>query len=153
MGRRAIRAMSIGAVVLAWVATGAMQDRFPDGEGKAEMLKVCGECHEPDNVFAFPKMAPEWTLTLADMKQRGTEATPQEWQAIELYLDKYFALIPINTSPADELVRTMDVTPAVADAIVTYRKESGPFKSVDDLKKVSGLDAAKVDARKDRLLF
>ena len=53
----------------------------------------------------------------------------------------------------EEIQRTVDVTGAVAQAIVTYRREHGNFKSIDDLKKVPGLEAAKANARKNRLIF
>jgi competence ComEA-like helix-hairpin-helix protein len=42
---------------------------------------------------------------------------------------------------------------ATAEAIVKYRDERGRFGAIEDLKKVPGLDAAKVEARKDRLVF
>ena len=148
---RAALAVAGGVCLLA--ASAQTQDRFPTGRGKAELLKVCSGCHEPDNVFAFPKTVPEWAKTLDDMAQRGTEATPAEWQAIELYLDKFVALIPINRATSEELVRTMDVTEDIGAAIATYREQHGAFKSTADLKRVPGLDAEKVDARRDRLVF
>jgi competence protein ComEA len=40
-----------------------------------------------------------------------------------------------------------------AAAIIEYRAKNGPFKSIEDLKKVPGIDAAKIEARKDRLTF
>ncbi len=153
MNRRSLFALSCSAVVLVLTMSAAMQDRFPTGPGKAELVKVCSSCHEPDNVFAYPQTAGEWADTLQKMAQLGAEATPDDWRLIEQYLDANLALIPINAAPAVELQRTMDVTEAVADAIVKHRKEKGGFKSVDDVKKVPGVDASKVDARKDRLIF
>ena len=38
-----------------------------------------------------------------------------------------------------------------AAAIIEYRTKNGNFKSIDDLKKVPGIDPAKIDAKKDRL--
>ena len=92
-------------------------------------------------------------MTLATMARQGAEATDEEWRLVEQYLDVNLAIIRINAAAADEIHRTVDVTDTVADAVVKYRDQNGPFKSVDDLKKVPGLDAAKVDARKDRLIF
>ena len=37
--------------------------------------------------------------------------------------------------------------------MIAYREKNGLFKSVDDLKKVPGIDAKKIDAKKDRLYF
>ena len=41
----------------------------------------------------------------------------------------------------------------VAEAIVKRRAEKGNYTSVDDIKRVSGVDAAGIDARKDRFVF
>jgi competence protein ComEA len=143
-------AAAVGMIAVRGVAT---QDRFPNGAGKSELVKVCSGCHDPDNVFAYSMTAREWTDTLNNMAERGTEATADEWQAIELYLDRYFATIPVNRAGSDELARTMDVMPAVGEAIVAYRREHGTFKTIDDLKRVPGLEAAKVDSRKARVIF
>ena len=40
-----------------------------------------------------------------------------------------------------------------AAAVIAYRTKNGPFKSIEDLKKVPGIDAAKIEAKKDRLSF
>ncbi len=36
---------------------------------------------------------------------------------------------------------------------MAYRAEKGDFKTVDEVKKVPGLEAGKVDAQKARLVF
>ncbi|HKB09830.1 MAG TPA: helix-hairpin-helix domain-containing protein [Vicinamibacterales bacterium] len=133
------------------VATG--QDKFVDGPGKPELLKVCGGCHDAEIVLANLKTPAEWTETLQNMAQQGAEATPAEWGSIEKYLDANLALIAINKAPAEELQLTMDVSSDVAGAVVKQRREHGPFKSVDDVKKVAGIDAAKVEARSKRFVF
>jgi competence protein ComEA len=116
-------------------------------------VKVCSGCHDAEIVLANLKTPGEWSETLQDMAQQGAEATPTEWGLIEKYLDLNLAIIAINKAAAEELQLTLDVTREVADAVVTYRHDNGPFKSVDDVKKVPGMDAAKVDARKSRFVF
>jgi competence protein ComEA len=153
MNRAASFAVNVAAVVLVLTIPGAMQDRFPNGPGKAELVKVCSGCHEAETILAHAQTAGEWAKTLETMVQLGAQATPDEWRLIEQYLDANYALIQINLVAADEIRATMDVTQAVADAIVKYRQEKGRFKSLDDLKKVPDLDAAKVDALRDRLIF
>jgi competence protein ComEA len=153
MTRCAVFAFGLPSAVLLLTITGATQDRFPDAPGKAELIKVCSGCHEAETVLAHAQTAGEWAGTLANMAQLGAEGTPEEWRLIERYLDAQLAMIAINKAPADEIQRTVDVPEAVAQAIVTYRQEHGNFKSIDELKNVPGLDAAKADARKDRLIF
>jgi competence protein ComEA len=153
MNRSATLAIGFAAAIAFMTMSAAMQDRFQDGHGKTELLRVCSGCHDPETVLANPQTAPEWSETLATMARQGAEATDEEWRLVEQYLDVNLAIIRINAAAADEIHRTVDVTDTVADAVVKYRDQNGPFKSVDDLKKVPGLDAAKVDARKDRLIF
>ena len=38
-------------------------------------------------------------------------------------------------------------------AVIAYRDKHGPFKSVEDLKKVPGIDVKEIEAHKDRLYF
>jgi competence protein ComEA len=153
MPRSSILVMLAGAVWMASAVGAAMQDRFPDGAGKAEVVRVCNGCHDAEIILANLKTAGEWTNTLHDMAEQGAEASPDEWKVIESYIDANFALIPVNKAGADELARTIDVAADVAAAIVKARQDNGPFKSVDDIKKVAGVDAAKVDARKNRFVF
>jgi competence protein ComEA len=40
-----------------------------------------------------------------------------------------------------------------AEAIVRYREEKGSFKTLDDLKKVPGIDPGKLEAKKASLEF
>jgi competence protein ComEA len=129
------------------------QDRFPDGAGKPELQKVCSGCHDAEIVLAHLQTPTEWVETFQKMVDVGADAPPGEWRLIEQYIDTNLALIAVNKSPASELELTMDVPPGVASAIVKHRQENGPFKALDDVKKVAGVDAAKVDARKNRFVF
>lgn len=47
-----------------------------------------------------------------------------------------WAAVNINTATVAELDAVKGVTPKQAAAIVEYREKNGPFKSVDELKKV-----------------
>lgn len=152
-GRVSTGLAALVTVFVSSLIAAGLQDKFPDGPGKAEVVKVCSGCHDAEIVLANLKTPGEWAETLQNMAQQGAEATPAEWGLIEKYLDLNFALIMINKAAVEELQLTMDVTREVADAIVKYRRENGPFKSVDDVKKVAGVDAAKVDARKSRFVF
>jgi competence protein ComEA len=60
--------------------------------------------------------------------------------------------IDINSADAQVLADTMiGVGPAKADAIVAYRKENGPFKSVDDLALIKGIGEATLDKNRAKL--
>ena len=52
-----------------------------------------------------------------------------------------------------DLESRLTLTRSQAAAIIQYRTKKGSFKSIEDLKKVPGVDAAKIEAKKDRLVF
>ncbi|HKB58771.1 MAG TPA: helix-hairpin-helix domain-containing protein [Gallionellaceae bacterium] len=49
-----------------------------------------------------------------------------------------FAAVNLNTATKEELDTVKGIGPVKAQAIIDYRKQHGPFKSVDDLKNVRG---------------
>jgi competence protein ComEA len=49
-----------------------------------------------------------------------------------------FAAVNLNTATKDELDAVKGIGPVKAQAIVDYRQKNGSFKSVDDLKNVTG---------------
>ena len=53
--------------------------------------------------------------------------------------------VDINSATAEELQQLMGVGPVLAQAIVDYRAEHGPFVSVDELLEVSGIGEAKLE--------
>jgi competence protein ComEA len=57
--------------------------------------------------------------------------------------------VNINTATAEELTRLSNVGIAKAAAIVSYREEHGPFRSVQDLTKVSGIGERIVEMNLD----
>lgn len=57
--------------------------------------------------------------------------------------------ININTATAEALTEIPGVGEATAEKIVTYRKENGKFKTIEDIKNVSGIGDKKYEAIKD----
>ena len=57
--------------------------------------------------------------------------------------------VDVNTATAEELEELMGIGPVLAQAIVEYRSEHGPFESIDELLEVSGIGEAKLDNIRD----
>lgn len=61
------------------------------------------------------------------------------------------ARVNLNTCGAEELDALPGIGPALAERIVAYRDEHGPFRSADDVRKVPGVNKALATALKDSL--
>jgi competence protein ComEA len=59
--------------------------------------------------------------------------------------------ININTATAEELQSLWNIGPAKAGAIVEYRSQHGLFRTVEDLKKVSGIGPATFDRNRNKM--
>lgn len=57
--------------------------------------------------------------------------------------------VNINTSGTSELDILEGVGPATAKAIIEYREQNGPFKTIEDIKKVKGIGDSKFNKMKD----
>ena len=60
-------------------------------------------------------------------------------------------LIDINTAEVWLLSALPGIGDTLADRIVTYRIQNGPFESIDDLKKVEGIRGATYEKLKDKI--
>ena len=58
-------------------------------------------------------------------------------------------LVNINTADADRLISLRGIGPALAQRIIDYREQNGPFKSIDELKNVRGIGDKKFADIKD----
>jgi competence protein ComEA len=94
---------------------------------------------------------------VGDMIARGARGTDEEFGAIVDYLSKHFlgeAARPLNINRANniELESVAGLTRREAAALLKWRQDTGLCKSLDELKKVPGLDFKKIEARKDFLV-
>ena len=59
--------------------------------------------------------------------------------------------LDLNTATAVQLDALPGIGPTTAAAVVAYRDKHGAFRSLDDLRQIKGLSAAKIDAIRDLL--
>jgi competence protein ComEA len=91
------------------------------------------------------------------MIARGAKGTDEEFAAVLDYLSKNFlgdAPRPLNINRANniELESVAGLTRTEAAALLKWRQAAGFCKSLEDLKKVPGIDYKKIEARKDFLV-
>jgi competence protein ComEA len=144
-------------IVLATLA-GAAWAQLPDGPGKAETEKICSQCHDLARSISQHQDRTGWETTVEKMVASGAKATDTEIEAVVNYLATHFAAetvprINVNKARAIELEAGLRLKRSEAAAVIAYRAKNGPFNSIEDLKNVPGIDAAKIEAQKDRLTF
>jgi competence protein ComEA len=71
--------------------------------------------------------------------------------AAEPVVNKPAAKLDINTASAAELIALDGIGKSYADRIVEYRKANGPFKTAEDIMKVSGIGKATWEKLKDKI--
>jgi competence protein ComEA len=130
--------------------------RLPEGPGKEIAGKLCLDCHDSGNFRKARFSSQEWSDSVADMVERGAKGTPAEIEAVVAYLAKNFgpdSPVRINTAPFAEIKVVLGFTVAEVRALVEYREKNGDLKSFEELLKVPGMDAAKVEAQRARITF
>lgn len=61
------------------------------------------------------------------------------------------APVNLNQASAEELTKLKGIGPKMAERILAYRKEHGPFKTVDQIVEVKGIGNAKFQKLKDKI--
>jgi competence protein ComEA len=151
-----VRERSLAAFLLAAGSAWAQGAAIPPGKAEAE--RICIQCHEFARSVAPRQDRAGWQATMDKMVALGAKGTQKDFDAIVDYLAKTYPgeevpKIKVNEARAIELESGLSLTRSQAAAVVQYRTRNGDFKSIEDLKKVPGIDAAKIEARKDQLLF
>jgi competence protein ComEA len=141
-------------LLLAGIAWG----QFPDLPGKDVTLRACGTCHEPERAASLHQTQDGWDAVMTAMAGRGMDLSDADYTTVLTYLSKAFPAPPpkplnINTASAIDLETTLSLLRSQAAAVIAYRDKFGKFKSLDDLKKIPGLDFAKLEEKKERIAF
>ena len=151
-------AVAAALVLSAGAASRLSAQQLPEGPGKAETEKLCVKCHELARSIAPRQDRDGWHATMTKMSMLGMKATDEEIQAVSDYLSKNFpaadlAKLKINEAKAIDFESAFSLRRSQAMAIIAYRTKNGAFRSMEDLKKVPGIDFARIEARKDRIAF
>jgi competence protein ComEA len=141
-------------VALAATSLPSTAEGLPDGPGKDLVEAICSSCHDTERVAAQQLTKPQWEAKVLEMLQEEPDVKQSERDKIVEYLATNFpARANVNKADAKELQALLEISPESAAAIVSYRQKNGSFKTLDDLKKVPGVDAAKLDAKREIIDF
>jgi competence protein ComEA len=148
--------MARTALVLLFSLGAAAQ--LPDEPGRQEVEKLCRNCHDVARSISPRQDRAAWNHTMTRMTAFGMKSTERDYSLALEYLAKHFPAedvprINVNKATAVELESALSLKRSQAAAVLAYRRQNGDFKSLDDLKKVPSIDAAKLDEKKDRITF
>ncbi len=133
--------------------------KLPDGPGKETTQTICGSCHGAELVIGRQETRDTWAAIVDDMIQRGANGSEEEFYKVVDYLANNFGpnspavKLNVNKASSQDLQAALRLPEKEASAIIKQRAEKGDFKTIDDLEKVPGVDAKKIEANKNRLSF
>lgn len=131
---------------------------FPPGEGRETFLQHCGKCHSQTIVIAYGQKREGWENTITKMVRLGAQGSDEDFTDIADYLTANFppSSVPkifVNKATDQQIAKVLEISLEDARAITAYRDATGGFKSIDDMKKTPNVDAKKIDAKRENLVF
>jgi competence ComEA-like helix-hairpin-helix protein len=149
-GRLGCAAIALAAVLFAFEAATV---KAADSDLDLQAVQtVCGRCHTIAVFQNQPRSWERWNDVFADMTRRGATGTDEQLARVTTYFLENLTLVNVNSSPLDELEGVLGVTEDAAQEIIA-RRQHQPFASIAQLRAVPGVDAAKLEQRKSRILF
>lgn len=135
------------------------QTTLPEGRGRNEFQRICGQCHGVEMAIKLRMSEDRWAGVVDDMVSRGAQGTQDDFDRVSRYLGKYFGpdsaaagKVSVNKASAKDLAAA-GIPEDEAALIVSFREKNGALKSWAELEKIPGLDLKKLEAKKDQLDF
>lgn len=132
------------------------QGDLPEADGKAVTVRICTGCHGAEMFSSARKSSNEWDGTITTTTEKGLAISDADYATVLDYLSKNLASPPrvnYQQGRGPQIERVLGVTAKQAVAIAPTARMNGDFKDLDALKKVTGLDAAVIDAKKSLIDF
>ena len=152
---RSLTIAASAAVTMA-VAAPAASKQLPDGAGKDAVVKLCSTCHPPERGASVRLTREGWQDVMTRMVGLGMKGTDEEMTAALEYLATHFkgeAAAPLNVNRATpvQLQSIAGLLRRESAALIAHVTKT-PCKALEDLKAVPGLDFARIEKRRDRLV-
>ena len=153
MPKRSSTLSAAALLAAAALATPALaQPAPPAGEGFAALKTVCGGCHTLALVTDRMRTGADWRRVFEKMVRLGLPGSDEDVYAAGRYVRDHLTAVDVNSAPASEIARVLGVSPAAAEAIVVRRAQR-QFGGLDDLASVPGVDRARLEERRLKILF
>ncbi len=171
MSSTTFRAMGVLLAVILTAAVGAVGSTagqepqppvlsgagLPDAPGKDVVVRACAPCHEARRAASARLTRDGWAAVIDGMRLRGAKVSDEDFPIILDYLATHFLgeapqPLNLNTAAQIDLEAAGGLLRREAAAVIQFRQKNGRFTSIEDLKKVPGLDFKKIDSRRDAMV-
>jgi competence protein ComEA len=122
---------------LAAIAKASSLDNDP--QDSQAVAAVCTVCHAASQFLTTPRSTSRWQQVYEQMSGYGATGTDDQLDRVVAYFQKNLTVINVNTSPADDLGPTLQLSDDVVAAVMARRAQH-PFSGIDDLSKIAGID-------------
>jgi competence protein ComEA len=145
------------ALLVTWSNGASAQSQLPEGPGKDAVVRMCGTCHPVERAASVRLTQAGWQDTIGKMMTLGAKGSDEDVKAVLEYLSTHFKgdagkPLNLNTATSIDLESITLFLRKESAAWIAWRAKNGPCKTVDDLKKVPGVDFKKIDERRERLV-
>jgi competence protein ComEA len=152
----AIAAVTAGLLIASSRGASA-QGQLPEGPGKDAVVRMCGTCHPVERAASVRLTQAGWQDVIGKMMTLGAKGSDDDVKAVLAYLSTNFKgeagkPLNLNTATSIDLESITLFLRKESAAWIAYRAKNGPCKTVDDLKKVPGVDFKKIEERRERLV-
>jgi len=115
------------------------------------MQPVCTRCHSAGFILHSRPWS-SWQGVFQQMYGYGVRASPEQWDHIYRFTERYLTLLDVNDADEDELSAVLGVDEKTAIAMV-QRRSDRKFETAADVEAVPGVDKKVIEAMKPRLIF
>jgi competence protein ComEA len=145
------------ALLITWSHGASAQSQLPEGPGKDAVVRMCGTCHPVERAASVRLTQAGWQDTIGKMMTLGAKGSDEDAKAVLEYLSTHFKgeagkPLNLNTATSIDLESITLFLRKESAAWIAWRAKNGPCKTVDDLKKVPGVDFKKIEERRERLV-
>jgi competence protein ComEA len=146
-----------GAMLITWSHGANAQAQLPEGPGKDAVVRMCGTCHPVERAASVRLTREGWQDTIGKMVTLGAKGSDEDMKAVLEYLATHYKgeagkPLNLNTATSIDLESITMFLRKESAAWIAWRAKNGPCKTVDDLKKVPGVDFKKIEERRERLV-
>jgi putative heme-binding domain-containing protein len=118
----------LGSTIVLSVAVCGHAQSLPDGQGKAEFQRICGNCHSVSIATSQRMTQAQWTGVINDMVSRGAQGSQQDLDNVTTYLATHFgqgAPPAASALPAPALAKETPLSEAVVTRAMGLIKANG----------------------------